>query len=178
MQKLTNAEVAAVVALKNAGLETTAEVPWMVYLKKGKSVAHFAYDPQAGIVIAHGDGEFASWRLINVKFLAKAGAPGKFTAALFATSAEQDSVEGYFIGENKAVKPAYLLAVIGRKKAAISATVIERSDGKAVHQICTTYTYKSAWELENLLSTVGFFAATTFSDIHLLMKGGVANVGK
>ena len=150
MQKLTNAEVAAVVALKNAGLETTAEVPWMVYLKKGKSVAHFAYDPQAGIVIAHGDGEFASWRLINVKFLAKAGAPGKFTAALFATSAE----------------------------AAISATVIERSDGKAVHQICTTYTHKSAWELENLLSTVGFFAATTFSDIHLLMKGGVANVGK
>lgn len=178
MQKLTNAEVAAVVALKNAGLETTAEVPWMVYLKKGNSVAHFAYDPQAGIVIAHGDGEFASWRLINVKFLAKAGAPGKFTAALFATSAEQDSVEGYFIGENKAVEPAYLLAVIGRKKAAISATVIERSDGKAVHQICTTYTHKSAWELENLLSTVGFFAATTFSDIHLLMKGGVANVGK
>ena len=178
MQKLTNAEVAAVVALKNAGLETTAEVPWMVYLKKGKSVAHFAYDPQAGIVIAHGDGEFASWRLINVKFLAKAGAPGKFTAALFATSAEQDSVEGYFIGENKAVEPAYLLAVKNRKKAAISATVIERSDGKAVHQICTTYTHKSAWELENLLSTVGFFAATTFSDIHLLMKGGVANVGK
>ena len=178
MQKLTNAEVAAVVALKNAGLETTAEVPWMVYLKKGKSVAHFAYDPQAGIVIAHGDGEFASWRLINVKFLAKAGAPGKFTAALFATSAEQDSVEGYFIGENKAVEPAYLLAVIGRKKAAISATVIERSDGKAVHQICTTYTHKSAWELENLLSTVGFFAATTLSDIHLLMKGDVANVGK
>lgn len=175
MQKLTNAEVAAVVALKNAGLETTAEVPWMVYLKKGKSVAHFAYDPQAGMVIAHGDGEFASWRLINVKFLAKAGAPGKFTAALFATSAEQDSVEGYFIGENKAVEPAYLLAVIGRKKAAISATVIERSDGKAVHQICTTYTHKSAWELENLLSTVGFFAATTLADVRLLMKGGIEN---
>ncbi len=141
-------------------------------------MAHFAYDPQEGLVIANGEGEFADWRLINVKLLAKAGAPGKFTAALFATSKGNVVVEGYYIGENKAVEPAYLLVVIGRKKAAISATVIERSDGKAVHQIFTTYTHKSAWELENLLSTVGFFAATTLSDIHLLMKGDVANVGK
>lgn len=168
-------EIANIVALKNAGLETSAQEAWMVFLKKGNSIAHFAYDPQVGLVAAQGQGEFSAWRDVHAKVLAKAGAPGKFTVVLFATTKEGVAVEGYRIGENKALEPVYALLVFGRGKRVVTATVIERSDGKPVHQLCTTYTHESARQLNELLATVGFLAATTLSDVRAFLKEGGAN---
>lgn len=175
MQKLTNAEVAAVVALKNAGLETSSKEPWLLFLKKGESIAHFAYDPYDGLVVANGKGDFAEWQNVHVKVLAQSGMPEKFSFVLFVSSGEGHTIEGFRVGERKAVEPVYVLLVIGKGKKAVTATVIERTDGKPIHQLCAAYTPNSAWELQNLLSTVGFLAATTLSDIRLLMREGEAN---
>ena len=175
MKKMYDSEIANIVALKHAGLETSAQEAWMVFLKKGNSTAYFAYDPQAGMVAAQGQGEFSAWRDVHVKVLAKAGAPGKFTVVLFATTKEDVVVEGYRIGENKALEPVYALLVFGQEKRVVTATVIERSDGKPVHQLCTTYTHESARQLDDLLATVGFLAATTLSDVRALLKDGGAD---